>query len=333
MRVHSLRRTAALVGVTLAVTLLGGAPAARAADNGHWSIFPTTVPGQLARPYFQPLLVPGVPLQDSVTVTNKTDTPLTFNIYAADAFNTTVGGFSLRRRTDPKVDIAKWVQFPVDSITVGPHALQQIPFSISPPADATSGDHPGGLVVEATQGPVSRSGALSVETLQAVGTRIYARVRGPVLPSLAVTETHLAVHQGVLGLLGGKVDADVTYTIANTGNVRLTPKAIVEANPFLGSGTTLKPKDVPELLPHGQATIRQRISGIWPLGRLTAHVTASAASVKAEGQTSQWVIPWLLILVLVVILGIWIYRRRRRPDTLVQPTTGSSPRPREPVGA
>ena len=268
-----------------------------------------------------------------MTVTNKTDTPLTFNIYAADAFNTPDGGFSLRRRTDPKVDIAKWISLPVESITVGPQALQEIPFSISAPANATSGDHPGGIVVEATQGPVNNNGALRVQTLQAVGTRIYARVRGPVLPSLAVTQTHLAVHQGVIGLLGGKVDADVTYTVVNTGNVRLTPKAIVEADPLIGSGKTLKPKDVPELLPHGQATIREHVGSIWPFGRLTAHVTASEAEVKAQGQGSQWVIPWLLILVVIAIFGIWMYRRRRNPDALEQPATGTPPRPREPVRA
>src|SRR5262249_56052981 len=106
---YTITRIAVLAAIITAITV--GLPLARpdrasAADNGLWSVFPTTVPtgpGQLARPYFQPLLTPGVPVQDSVTITNKTpDQTINFDLYAADAFNTREGGFASRRPTDPK---------------------------------------------------------------------------------------------------------------------------------------------------------------------------------------------------------------------------------------
>ncbi|HMG26754.1 MAG TPA: hypothetical protein VKH36_08070 [Acidimicrobiia bacterium] len=317
---HPALRAALLAAIITAIAV--GLPLARpyrasAADNGLWSVFPTTAPtepGQLARPFFQPLLTPGVPVQDSVTITNKTpDQTINFDLYAADAFNTREGGYASRRPTDPKREMGAWISLAVDNITIPPQRAVDVPFTISPPLDATPGDHAGSIVALNTTPTVSQNGSVATRSIQAVGTRVYGRVAGPLTPRLDVTELQVTSHAGVGGLLGGAVDADVTYRVVNTGNVRLSPTAKTTVSPMIGGATHLKTLRVPELLPRGSAVVHQRVSGVVPVGRLTAHVTVTSPVAKTTASSSTWVVPWLLIVIIaLLVLVLWYWRRRRR---------------------
>src|SRR5262249_14913449 len=157
-----------------------------------------------------------------------------FDLYAADAFNTREGGFASRRPTDPKREMGAWISLLVDNVTIPPQRAVDVPFTISPPLDATPGDHAGSIVALNTAPSVSQKGSLSVRSIQAVGTRVYGRVAGPLAPRFDVTEMQVNSHAGVGGLLGGSVDADITYRVVNTGNVRLSPTAKLTVSPMIG---------------------------------------------------------------------------------------------------
>ncbi|MFD8747693.1 WxL protein peptidoglycan domain-containing protein, partial [Streptomyces sp. NPDC059616] len=126
------------------VLLLIGAPAADAADNGSWSVFPATArAGQ--RPYFYLSADPGATLHDKVTVTNKTDRPQSFRLYAADAYNTARdGGFAVRTRDEKQTSVGAWTTTGRDRVTVEPHGSVTVPVTIAVPENAEPGDHPGG---------------------------------------------------------------------------------------------------------------------------------------------------------------------------------------------
>src|SRR5258708_9503848 len=110
------------------------------ADNGLWSIFPTSPTGQrLARPYLEPLMSPGVVVQDSVTISNRTAASMNFNLYAVDAFNTKDGAFALRRNSDPRSDMGSWIHLPTGNLTIPANTAANIPLFIFAPADATPG--------------------------------------------------------------------------------------------------------------------------------------------------------------------------------------------------
>ncbi len=315
MRRHLVLRVAALVLTLLLATVLlvplRGRDAS-AASNGLWSVFPTTVPGQLTRPYFQPLLTPGVPVSDSMTITNNTTSPLNLDLYAADAFNTPEGGFASRVPTAPKLGISAWISLPITNVTVAGHGSAEVPFTISPPVGATPGDHAGSIVAVDTVPTITHSGAINVRSIQAVGTRVYGRVVGPLKPSLAVTELQVSTQGGLGKLLGGRVNAKVSYRVVNTGNIRLTPTVNLSVSPLIGGSTDVKLLALPELLPQGSVIVRQAISGILPGGRLTAHVDVTSSAAKTSADASTWVIPWLLLLIIVLIVaGLWYWRRRR----------------------
>src|SRR3954454_24822773 len=107
---RTMRRIAtALVatGIVTATTFtLPFTPAAHAADNGAWSVYPTSnpQPGETFRPFFLLDLRAGATTQDPVTVTNKTNESATCNLYVADAYNSDEGGFAWRPRHEPKTD-------------------------------------------------------------------------------------------------------------------------------------------------------------------------------------------------------------------------------------
>lgn len=79
-------RKACVVLVSLWLALVPVVPA-RAADNGSWSVYPVAAQAA-ARPYFYLSADPGQTLTDKVAVQNRTGEPLTFRLYAADAYNT-----------------------------------------------------------------------------------------------------------------------------------------------------------------------------------------------------------------------------------------------------
>ena len=303
---------AVIVAATAAVV---PSNSASAASNGKWSIFPSIPQGQTTdRPYFAPVLSPGVGYEDSVTITNQSTVDQVFNLYSADAFNTNVGAFSLRRRTDPRVDLGAWIDLPLSTIDVPARHEVVVPFTIDPPADAAPGAHNGGIVAEATTGPVTKSGAVRVTVLQAVGVRVYGRVRGPLHPGLSVGSVALRVDKNAGSEFGAAVKGTITYSVTNTGNTNVTPTAALTVSPLVGSSLHLPVRTLPQLLPHGSATVSVPFSSIVPFGRLDAHVVASTAGMTATGSSSVLVIPWvLLLIVLAVVVAIWRARRRRGP--------------------
>lgn len=319
LRSRSVRALAALAALGAAlVGFVWTAPdTAVAADNGQWSVFPTTVGGQLARPFFQPLLTPGVAVSDSFTITNKTDEPLNVDLYTADAFNTPEGGYASRPPHAPKRDMAAWINVPATNVTVNPNSAVDVPFTINPPLDATPGDHTGSIVAVNTKPSISRNGSVNVRAIQAVGTRVYGRVAGPLTKSVDVTSMELSTSGGIGALFGGPVDAEVTYKVVNTGNVRLSPKAQLELSPLLGGDKDVKPLALPELLPRGSAIVHQKVSGVWPFGKLTASVKVTSAAAEETASASTLVIPWALLAILVgllVLLWWWLRRRRQRDE-------------------
>jgi hypothetical protein len=291
---------------------------ASAATNGAWSVFPVspppTKPGAALPAYFTPLLHPGVTYRAQARVSNNTEQTMTFNVYVADAFNTASGAFSLRRRTDPKIGIAKWAKLDRNRLTLKPNSSVDVALTIRPPRNAQPGDHPGGIVIEPARGTFVRRGAVGLTVLQAVGVRIYARVAGPLHPTLAIPALSMQRTHDVGALVGGAVDETISYTVKNSGNVRLTPLAYLKVAPLFGHAVAVPRQSLPELLPGSSITVSQVVKNVRPYGRVHAELFVQARrGASARAAQNQLVIPWIVIVVFVAIfVGLGIRWRRRR---------------------
>ncbi|MGV9311421.1 WxL protein peptidoglycan domain-containing protein [Streptomyces sp. NPDC003691] len=320
-------RRAAAVVLLLALAVLPVVPAgpgARAAENGEWSVYPVA-PGPGGRPYFHLAAAPGATLTDRVTVTNKTAAPLSFRLYAADAYNTRRdGGFAVRAVTERQRGIGAWARPARERITVPPRGAVTVPYTLTVPADAEPGDHAGALValderIATTGGPVA------VGVRQAVGARVHLRVNGPAVPALSV-EDIVVRRDGPLLPGTGASSALISYTLHNRGNTTLGPAVALRAEGLFGR-TLLRraAAGVPsELLPRQRIRLTERWQGAPRAEWGEIRITATAGDVRDSAGARYAAVPWLpgALLALLAAGGVLLVRARRRVRR-----AGTAPRP------
>jgi hypothetical protein len=313
-----------LVGLWAPVAPAADAPAPGQQVVNSWALTPTgTDPNQPgSRPTFTYTLAPGASVTDSLTVWNYSNVQLNFHIYATDAYNTRSGSLDLLTAEQKPKDVGSWVTIDQNHLTLPPSSKASLGIKIAVPANATPGDHTAGIVA-ASQTDASNAEGKHVILDRRVGSRLYMRVSGAVKPTLSLENVSSDYHEALNPLDGS---LDVTYTVRNTGNVRLGARQKVSVSDLLGSVADKTPPVLDELLPGGAVTRTEHFSGIAATLRVSAEVEVTPFIPKATGvalpkttklattseATHAWAIPWLLILVLLVLGATISYSRRRR---------------------
>jgi hypothetical protein len=294
-----------------------GSPPKRADEPvvNSWALAPTgRNPAEpSSRVYLSYNIAPGSTLKDSVTLWNYSNVQLTFQVYATDAFNNPKGAFELLPAAKRPTDAGTWVTLPQPNITAAAHTKIDLPFTLTVPANARPGDHAGAiLAANAVTGTGPDGKTVTVD--RRTGSRMYIRVAGPVQPSLVVENVRTVYHPA-LNPLGGSTD--VTYTVRNSGNVRLAAHQQVAASaPFGIARKVHKPADVPELLPQNAITLHEHYTGSPALLRANADIQLQPFSPSPDVQVKAlrrgghtWAMPWSIIAVLLIV---WLARRSYR---------------------
>jgi Bacterial protein of unknown function (DUF916) len=294
-----------------------------------WSIQPSTAHGPTGRPSFiYTNITAGSRLKSYVGVTNYSAFPVTFTIYAADGVNTPNGGFDVLQAGKKSVGVGAWTTLAKSQVTVPAGLEENVPFVVKVPANATPGDHFGGIVAQVSTSSASSSGSKFVLDRR-VGTRIYLRVAGKLHPSLSVEHVGIAYRGTINPVASGT--ATVDYTVKNTGNVALASPQVVSVTSLFGTLATVDGHPIINLLPGQSAHFVLVVKDIPPAGPITAHVTlvpgepkgtTTPPVVKLEppavvtaqsGGTWAWPWPQLIVFVfLIALLWLWGGRGRRR---------------------
>ncbi|MEV0381502.1 DUF916 domain-containing protein [Nonomuraea sp. NPDC050643] len=288
---------------------------APAADDLRWAVQPSSASGPTGRDYFVYDVRPGQTITDYVGVTNLGGDPLTVNIYGTDAFTTPDGSFALLTADKAASGAGTWIAVSTATHTIQPGRRTDVPFAITVPADATPGDHVGGVIGSVSGEALSGNGQ-RIKVDRRVAARVYLRVAGPLRPALQFDALDVAYDDPVNPFAGG--GAEVTYTLRNTGNVRLGAGSEVSLAGPLGWSLGERGKELPEVLPGSTLTVKERFEGVFPAGRVTATVTLSprvAVSEPIARATARWAVPWLLTAVLALAVAVIVVvriRRRRR---------------------
>ncbi|MFG2658825.1 hypothetical protein [Streptomyces sp. NPDC048425] len=298
-------RLRALCGAAVLLTAGAGVPAA-AGTAPAWSVSPSagggTRPAQDGRSYFYAEGVPGTVLQDKVAVTNPGGRPLTVRLRGADADNTGTGALSLRKRS---TDTGAWITFARREVKIPARTRAEVPFTVTVPADATPGDHPGAVVASAN----GRDSGVSV----------HLRVSGPTLSALTVERVRVT---------GGRI----SYDLVNRGNTVLTPRLAVRADGVLGRALDRRPRTLPvELLPGRRVTLSEPWKDAPALDSVRVRLTVTAGGgAHDEATATKRFVPWAAVAgTCAVILAaggaaLWFVRRRRHVNGGNDGSSGNS---------
>lgn len=312
----------ALAALVLAVAALVAPASAAVADDdtAAWSVTPSDAQGTpTGQTRFELEADASAPVTEHVLLTNSSTVERAFNVYAADGFNTSDGGYDLGAASVAPTGVGAWTAVAGSPVTVPALSTKVVDFTVTVPADATPGDHPGGIVVSPVRPQADASGVV-VDTRVAV--RLNVRVPGEVTAALEIRS--LGASYGFDAVPFAPARTTLRYQVVNTGNVKVigVPRVRI-TGPF---GITLKEIDADktrEVLPGDSFEISTTIAGVAPLlvDTATVDVAMTAApgpdteipAVSATAHTSFVAVPWTGLALLVVLgLGAWFLARRLR---------------------
>ncbi|RFA15383.1 hypothetical protein B7R21_05040 [Subtercola boreus] len=318
--------TSTAFAALLLLGMLVPATAAEAVEGPSWGVAPADTALGANRANFEYALAPGAVVDDAFEVTNNGITPLLLKVYAADAFTTREGTIDLLAGGEPSVDSGTWVTLGASDITLTPGQVMVIPFTITVPQDARPGDHPTGIVSSI----LSTDAGAEVQVDRRLGSRMYIRVDGDLAPAATVSGLTVDYSGSWNPLAVGALD--VSYTLSNTGNTRVTALTnLTVEGPFGIAPARTGDEQLPEVLPGSTIDVHQRISGVaallWLSGAVTVLPTAvGLGAVPLDSVSTPYgmlALPfWLLILVLVlalVVVGVLLALRRRRRARAARP--------------
>lgn len=267
---------------------------------------------------------PGQSVTDQVLVGNTGTQRQDFTVYATDAYNASGGEFSLLATADSPRAVGAWVRFENAQeriqFTLDPQEVRLLTFTVAFPADATPGDHAGGIVASV----VEEGSQVSVD--RRVATALFARVSGDLQPRLTLASFDATYQGDWWNPLAGTLK--VLYTVDNPGNVALAANVSMTAVTWFGiPASEVQGGGVPVLLPGNSATYEFDLTGVGQWGYLNpsaklvpfsdAQNAAMQVAVAAVSRDTVVIaVPWTILILAgataaIVTLLRW---RRRRED-------------------
>ena len=328
MRSHRLGRLIPRAVVALVALSAVVAPSVTGAQEPElpvsWGVRPGADGGHPGRANFVVEADPGETVRDSLVVENLGSVELVLGVYASDAFNTVDGELDLLPADEEPVDVGSWVTFEHPSVTVPPGGTIEVPFTVTVPDDAPSGDHVGGVLTSLTvTEPDAQGNRVRIE--RRLGTRLYLRVSGELEPALSFTSLEVDHSPSWNPFAAGSMT--VRYRVENTGNVRLRATRAVRVDGAMGStDRTVEGADLPELVPGGSLELTQAVEGVWPGFGTTVEVELEPydpsgapldpAPRPVIARTTRTLVPYpqLALLVVLVIGTVALLRGRRRRE-------------------
>lgn len=305
------------------------------APHSTWSVAPATEEGPDGRGELSYIVEPGFTYHDHIAVRNHAEAPLTVILAVRNAEQTPENDFVLTDDEQTPGTPSSWFSIDSTEVTVEPRSSLVVPITLTIPDDAEPGDHSGGIVaVLDAPANIAEGIDTGTEVRYAVGTRAHVRVAGPVEPKLSVDSFEGRYRSPVSPI--GLAPLLTTATVVNTGNIRVSGTARVEAMGLFGLWSE-KGEAVPtaELLRGGATTLSSDLSEVPQIGPIW--VTFTIDSLRSRGQDLNavntetetitvvvWAVPWSLIVIIAlfaIAMGIAVRNLRLRLRSRAQPGT------------
>jgi hypothetical protein len=275
---------------------------------------------------------PGTVIKDWVELFNRSTQTAAFGVYAVDATGTTLRNSLVYDQVNQKPkDIGTWETFYAS--TAAPNAPQASfvmggghgviePFTVTVPTYATPGDHTGGIVVQVGV-PIVNAQGQRVTIYSRIALPIELRVTGPLKEGVQIQSISTSFNDPINPFGAGS--ATISYSVANTGNVKISGTQLVKVSGIFGSSSATPPH-LPTILPGDSVRVTTTLGGLYPAGPYTAKVTVTPTWPKAAPPTSLtlfvvndsasfFAFPWALTVLIVLLAGLgygtWRFLRWR----------------------
>jgi LysM repeat protein len=251
--------------------------------------------------------------EDALRVINNKEETAVIKLYAVDATVTSDGAFALLAENDPRKDVGSWVKLALNEVEIPPKSEKLIPFTISIPSNADTGDHAGGIVMQEVDNGNQNVNGTGVKIITRVGVRIYETVPGELKRSFSFIKLDWSLVKNESAnwfkkLIGLDKKTLFFVGLKNEGNTKISPKIKVEIKNMFGRISGEVPEsEIGVVFPRTEtADSIVTWNGMPFIGRYTAKVTASFPENLNEGtkELEIWAFPYLLVVELVFIFII-----------------------------
>lgn len=229
------------------------------------------------------------------------------------------------------VDLASWIKFNYDNITIPGGQSAEVPFSVVVPSYAGPGGHYAAIFLS-TVPPEAAAAGSQVSIASRIGTLVLVKIAGEVKESAELVE-FMTASKTIASL-----PADFSIRVKNTGNVHVKPSGSIMIKNMFGSeaGKVMVNDAGGNVLPDsirkfeaawvknpnavGATTFwgkyRQEKEN-YAFGKYSADLAIAygTAGKVLTASTSFWVIPWhviivnLVVIILIVIIAYFLVKR------------------------
>lgn len=278
----------------------GGGPAGGGAASGGG---PTG--GGSAAGRFSYTVGPGHDVAGAVVVSNLGDGPLHLTLYGADLIPLPgTGGFTVGQKGQRATGVGAWVGVPGD-VWLTPREERTVPFSLSVPTDAGTGDYGGAVVAQSDP-----QGAKGVAVETRVALEVLVRVPGPTLLDARLGPLRARRVGGAL-LLTASLRNTGRETFRYRGNVvvRQGSSAVLVLAPLRPSASVLLPGQEVQLT--GEWSHIPRFSSVTGHAEVTAVPVAGPPRRFSDAAVRLVAFPWLFVVLALVALALLVAVGRR----------------------
>ena len=300
----------------LLVTPYAVADTEQSAPSTVWSLTPAPEEGE-PRVSFRFDVPPGGNVEDAVELTNFSAHETTFTLEAADGIVSESGTFDILQSGEENEAAGQWIELEHTEVTVPADESVTIPFTLTVPDNATPGDQPAGIAASVAAGEGE-----DMSMVSRVGARIHLRVDGDIMPTLEVRDLEVNYQQNWNPFAPGTATA--TWTVHNTGNVRLGAEQVLSSAGLFGMAEARESAEpIREVLPGGSATVQVEqqvlpLFALWSTVELTPQIVGDdVVDVELTGGSDTVTvaaipIPQLIILAFIGVLIWWFVTRKKR---------------------
>lgn len=229
MRVLSQKKRSILI---IGIITLGGfatlaSPSVSAVESGGIGAIPANP--QPNNPRTKSIFVyeakPSTVKKDAVKIINNTGEQRTIKVYGVDSQHSSDGAFACAQAVEEKKDVGAWLRLDKNEITLGAGKTEEIPFTVTVPANAETGEHNGCIAIEDVKAPKQQMNNGIVLSFRSA-LRVAVTVPGKIEANLDFI--NLFINQQ-------KDKIVVSPVLKNTGNVSVDATIKVSLNTLLSN--------------------------------------------------------------------------------------------------